>query len=328
MSLVFPFLLMSNTSVLKKNMLIFLLLSSYLLISSLFNQFWDFKLILSIVFILLILTKLSGVKGYLTLSFSAALYFIFIVSILEKIFPFSFWYLLAENDAHLEMYKSGYAVYSTLGNSTHSAYITLLIGSYLLYVKKHMRYFFITLILLFLFSNKVCLGVFLTLYSCYLLFNSKLKYKVFIAFFLIVVFYIVWLFVFEKYYISWTSTDVENIHTISHRVGLFEFTLQKVGSVDFWLFGDPDFINNFGQAFDSGMILLMFRYGILITFIFYLLMYLAIEREYRMIYWTMVLPSVTQVSFYNSQFIVLCSFVILSLSRNNLQGRKISNMGF
>ncbi|WP_336859455.1 hypothetical protein [Pectobacterium carotovorum] len=323
-----PFLLISNVSILKRSALTFLFLVSYLLVSSLFNQFWDFKLILSIAFILLISTNPSDFKGFLTPSFSAALYFIFIISILEKIYPSSLWYLLAENDAHLEMYKAGYAVYSTLGNSTHSAYITLLIGSYLLYVKKNIKYFFITLILLFIFSNKVCLGVFVTLYSLHLFFNSGLKNKLFVFLFFLIVFYAAWFFVFEKYYVSWTSTDIDNIHTISHRVGLFEFTLDKIISVNFWLFGEPGFINDFGQAFDSGIILLMFRYGVLVTFFLYFIMYFKIASEYRMIYWTIVVPSITQVSFYNSQFMLLCSFIILSLSSNRIVPYKVNGVDF
>ncbi|MEI7266430.1 hypothetical protein [Pectobacterium versatile] len=326
--LVVLFLLISNISMLKRSVLVFLLLSSYLLASSLFYQFWDFKLILIIVFILLISTNLSEIKDYLTLSFTAALYFLFIVSVLEKIYPSSLWYLLAENDAHLEMYKSGYAVYSTLGNSTHSAYITLLIGSYLLYVKGNIKYFFITLILLFIFSNKVCLGVFVTLYSLYLFFNSRLKNKVFVLLFFLVVFYAAWFFVFEKYYVSWSSTDVENIHTISHRLGLFEFTFQKLINISFWFLGEPGFINDFGQAFDSGIALLMFRYGVLITIVLYFIMYFKIDNEYRIIYWATVLPSITQVSFYNSQFMLLCAFIILSLSSNNMAHDKTKSVDF
>ncbi|MBC5832140.1 hypothetical protein [Vibrio metschnikovii] len=289
-----------------------------LILLALFSLFIDLKITLLFVFFVLMSCNVDCQDDYLTTPLKIALNFIFIVSFFQFLFPYPFWYCFAENDGHLHLFKVGYSVYSTLGSSTHSAYITLLIGSYLLYVKGESKYYFvITLISLVLFSNKVCILVFLFISFAFFFLKSDFNKKMFVIFLSVILLFFLWKLIFESYYIAWSTTDLHNIHTISHRLNLIKDVAERASHPEFWFIGEPSYISYFGLAFDSAVILLFFRYGIFFTIYIYLVMLIKVGFRYHIFYLSIILPSVTQVSFYNTQFLILISLMLVFIKKKS-----------
>ncbi|WP_206227555.1 hypothetical protein, partial [Providencia rettgeri] len=293
-----------------KKLLLALLLISSLIIISISNMDMEMKNIILFIFIFQSVSKLNNTQEYLSKILVFALYFLFFTAIIQRLFPNPIWFSLAENPNHLHMLKVGYSSYSTIGNSTHAAYITLLIGTYLLYIaKKGILYFFLTIISLVLFANKMSILIFTSLYFLNYLVVSKPSKKIMATLLFSVIFFALWFFVFEKYYISWSSTDVSNIHTINHRTNLFKNLLTESSNISFWFRGNPKYIENFALPFDSALMLLSFRYGIIFTTLLYLFFFIRIGLVNIYMFLTIVTPSLTQVSFYNSQFLIFIAII-------------------
>ncbi|MDE4734551.1 hypothetical protein [Providencia sp. T47] len=296
-----------------KKILLALFLIALLIIISISNMDMEMKNIILFVFIFQSVSRLTNIQTFFSKILIFALYFLFFTAIIQRLFPNPIWFGLAENPNHLHMLKVGYSSYSTVGNSTHAAYITLLIGTYLLYIaKKGMFYFFLTIISLVLFANKMSMLIFTSLYFLNYLVISKPSKKLIAIVLFSIISFALWFFVFEKYYLSWTSTDVSNIHTINHRTNLFQSLLTEASNISFWLKGNPKYIENFALPFDSGLMLLSFRYGIIFTVLLYLFFFLRIGLVNIYMFLTIITPSLTQVSFYNSQFLIFIAIIISS----------------
>lgn len=317
------FLLLADRLSFKKEflLLIFSIIVSVFTISF-FNIKLDYKQFLLFSLFILMYSSLNIDKGTVASSVKICLIILFLSAVLQKLTSPDIWYFLSENDAHYRLYEVGYSTYSTLGNSTHSGYIVLIMSALLLSLKEmSIKIFLIALVSLFLFSNKVSIVVFLAISFFYVLSSSLggiRKLLFFISFMLIC--FLIWEFALSSYYIKWKNTSVEDIHTINHRLSLFLALLEELSEPSFWLNGDPDFIEKFDMAFDSGVILLIFNYGVLFTaFIYFSFVWFLRKNVYFLI--ALTAPSLSMVAFYNTHLIIPIAVMVLALQEINSKER-------
>lgn len=274
-----------------------------------------------LVFCLLISTiciKIELVK--LEAFLKQVLLLILFVCLLQAISPeFPNWALLAENSGQRHIFSLGYASYSLLGNPTHTAYITLFFTVVLLSInsKKLGLWSLVGLVILILAKNKVCLLTYLLVVS--VIFFQRLTgiYKLCSVVFFCTLAYMSWMLVFSEYS-HWLNTDISQIHTISYRLEVFYFVKDWLFSGFNFFLGSNNGLSEINQPFDSGLLLLVFKYGVPLAFFIYLFVYFLCGRSF-ILFTTLALPSLTMVAFYNAQF-MLCIVLVSILRRNYGKG--------
>lgn len=244
---------------------------------------------------------------------------IFSVCFLQMIAPnFPLWTSLAENKSQADLFKLGYASYSLLGNPTHTAYFSLFLFSALFTLNNKLPYtwLFITFVTLLLAKNKICLLVFITLFS--FSYGSKLKgyAKLNLFILLAVLLTSLWFFVFKEYS-HWLTMDVSRIHTISYRLEIFNLVVERMDNLYNILIGSSSGLNDFDKPFDSGVSLLLYKYGVIITLVIYCYLYFLCGRNV-LVFLALALPSVTMVAFFNAQFMIPIIMICMSV-RSNLE---------
>lgn len=296
-----------------KRLVFCLLLFVFFVLLFIYNSHLDVKFVYLMLCAFLLSCDLDNQKlqHSFMLSFKFALVAIFFVSFLQKIFPLNIFVMLAENEGHSYLFQVGYSVYAFLGNSTHAAYITLVMGAYILFIGKNkFFYFLVTLFSLILFANKIAILVFVFLYLCDVFRKSKNTEKFATIIFAFLCAGMLWVLIFSHYYEQWSGTEIERIHTIAHRLKVFNYVMENLSDPLFWFFGNYGFVDDFSAAFDSGISLMFFKLGILTTILIYVFVFYGSGSF--LISLAIALPSVTQVAFYNTQFILLISLIIIS----------------
>lgn len=232
----------------------------------------------------------------------------------QLVFPnATLWSYISENQAQYDAFIAGYAPLSSTGHPTHAAYINLICSVALFVAGAPVIYPLMGFMSLVLLKNKICLLAFIISIAL----SEKVRTRLFLfAPIILVLFYMAYVFLFSHYIDEWTSSDF-NAHTIRHRVDLFFSVIGQLDDFKFILFGEPDLVVYAGDyAFDSLLLLLLTRYGIVITLLIYLLLYRrSIKVGGLSLFIAIAMPSLTAVTFYHPAFLFFIG-ALLSIKNN------------
>ncbi|MGR5325851.1 hypothetical protein ACP3VW_18820 [Vibrio sp. DNB22_17_1] len=247
------------------------------------------------------------------------LFLIFVVCVLQAISPgIPNWSVLAENVGQQAIFSLGYASYSLLGNPTHTSYITLVIITVLFSInpKRVVLWGGVGLVILILAKNKICLLTYFMILSILSFKKMTGMYKVFSIMMFFLVSYLLWMLVFSKY-AHWIDTDISKIHTISYRLEVFTFVRNWIFDNYHFMLGSSNGLGGISTPFDSGVLLLIFKYGVPLTVLIYSFLYYLCKGEH-LLFFALAFPSITMVAFYNAQFMIC---IVLMLVLRNRYGK-------
>lgn len=219
------------------------------------------------------------------------------------------------------------APYGFIGNRTHAGFLGLL----LFMVCLHYRFVLFSLIAfinILMHQNKMSIicSVLILLITFFYNENLKKSYKLFvglplITFVAFALFFIVWPVISNL-----IELGVNKVHTFSHRMGMIELMVEayNIHGISFLLLGFPDKAS-WDQAFDSQYILLIFRFGIVITILYMLIPIILAKMKGRLsiMYIVFVFPPLTMINTYHYRLSLVCAVAILLLiNRKSITQRK------
>ncbi|MFQ2506601.1 hypothetical protein ACK31R_01950 [Aeromonas caviae] len=294
------------------NTVVVFFIATLLLIQNLyFNDFYIDGVKILVLFYVLSRNAAIFSKNSLLIISRMVVVFSFLVITLQMIFPhFYLWGIISENQYQYTNFLAGYAPLSSTGHPTHAAYINMISSVVLFMGGGAIVYPLLGFISLLLLKNKICLLVYFLAISIFLL--KKGGSKVILLLPIVISAAVIAYYILFSHYINEWSGNSFNAHTINHRLDLFNNTLERLKEFQFILLGEPDLVVYAGDyPFDSLLLLLITRYGILLTLFLYILIFRSSMRVGGLpLFMAITIPSLTAITFYHFSFIIYVGLLL------------------
>ncbi|MDO4693266.1 MAG: hypothetical protein Q4A62_01390 [Eikenella sp.] len=239
-----------------------------------------------------------------------------IILTLQIFFPnFSIWATLAESNEHYLALLNG-RPFGISGNPTHSGYITMLITLSLILLRVKLIYIIASFVSVIFILNKM--SILLTCFSAislYALSFKNLTNRVIVIIFGIFISSIIFLEFLLPYLEKWKDVGY-NVHTITYRQYIYSLLLDSMKQ-NYMIFGESSlYIKIASDAFDSLLALLITKFGVILTFFIYIIIFSTLGKKTNIIlYASLTIPSLTMVAFYNTSYIFPIFFLYYYINR-------------